>query len=144
MEEQIMNDNLQVVSSVCPCGTAHQRFQHRCAASGEGVLIVGCPTCDDHCPKCDLANHCCEIEEVIGWLMRIREQHGKRVRVMICFDGGEERNGGKPLPYIPVNQVAMDDDDPADPIALVCVCEGNHPMGNVIKLRPADWDWKAK
>ena len=137
-----MNDNLQVVGAVCPCGTAYKRFQHRCAASGERIVIMGCPTCDNHCPKCDLANHCCDIEEVIAWLMRIRQEHGKRVRVMICFDGGTKNDAA--VPYMPVNQVALDADDPSDVIALLCVCEGNHPLGNVIKLRPPDWSWKQE
>ncbi len=131
-----MNDNLKVVGSVCPCGTAHRRFRHRCAASGEGISIIGCPKCDNHCPQCDLANHCCDIEEVIGWLMRIREKYGKHVRVMISFDG---QRGGVAVPYMPVNQVAVDDDDQAAPVALVCVAPGNHPYGDVIRLRPAGW-----
>ena len=136
-----MCDNLKVIGSVCPCGTAHRRFLHRCAGSGKGIVIRGCPTHDDHCPQCDRANHCCSVDEVIGWLMKIRNEHGKRVRVMICFDGGEGENGktGAAIPYMPVDQIAEDTDDPGDVIALLCVCEGNHPLGNVIRLRAGNW-----
>ena len=46
---------------------------------------------------------------------------------------------GAVVPYMPVNQVALDDDVPADPIALVCVVPGTHPFGNGVNLRI--WDW---
>ena len=73
------------------------------------------------------ADHCCDVEEVIGWLMRIRQKHGKRTKCMISFDGGA-------VPYMSINQIAVDDDDLAIPIALVCVSEGNHPCGSVIRM----------
>jgi hypothetical protein len=63
---------------------------------------------------------------------------------MISFDGGAGGTAGAAVPYMPVNQVAIDEDDPSNVIALLCVCEGNHPLGNVIKLRPPDWSWKQE
>ena len=47
-----------------------RRFVHRWRRFRQGHLdisIMGCPTCEDHCPHCDLANHCCDIDEV-NWL----------------------------------------------------------------------------
>jgi hypothetical protein len=56
---------------------------------------------------------------------------------------GERAKGTPRLPYLPVNEVAMDDDDPSAVIALLCVSEGNHPFGRVVRMRSADWRWEA-
>jgi hypothetical protein len=59
---------------------------------------------------------------------------------MLAFDGEDE---AAVIPYLPVNEVAMDDDDPSAVIALLCVSEGNHPFGRVVRMRSADWEWRT-
>lgn len=67
---------------------------------------------------------------MIDGLYQIRAMHGGNAVVKICFDGPDKNSL---VPYMAVNSMALDDDEPDNPIALVCVAEGNHPYGN---LRP--------
>ena len=144
-----MTTPLHLTESVCDCGTPHSRFHHACPAirGCGGIWIYGCPKCDDFCPECgkepppapNRTDHLCTLDEAIYRLQQIRSQHGGQVGVMISFDGPDEE---AMVPYMPVNTVALDDDEPGNVVALLCVSEGNHPFGNVVKMRPADWEWK--
>ena len=84
-------------------------------------------------------DHCCDLDEIIAGLQRIRQAFKGKIGVMLSFDRGET---GAAVPYMPVSQTAVDDDDPNNVVALLCVAEGNHPFGDVIKLRSTNWSWK--
>lgn len=81
-------------------------------------------------------DHLCTVDEAITRLRRIREQYGN-VGLMICLDGAQR--GEAASPYLPVNALAVDDDEPSNPIALCCVALGNHPFGPVIRLHAPHW-----
>lgn len=84
-------------------------------------------------------DHLYTLDEVLYRFQQIRCRHGGQVGVMVSFDGpGEEAM----VPYLSVNNVAVDD-EPGNVVALLCVSEGNHLFGNVVRMRPPDWEWRA-
>lgn len=78
------------------------------------------------------ASHLCSVDEVIARLTELRKRYGN-VGVMVCFD--DEVGEGSYVPYMPVNGVAIDDDDLSKPVVLLCIAEGNHPFGQVVNIR---------
>jgi hypothetical protein len=69
-------------------------------------------------PKCDVL----VVEDAITMLTRIAERFGKETPLMVCLDGAA-------MPYLAAWQIAIDDDEPLSPIALVCVPAETNPFG---------------
>jgi len=134
-----MSTSLKVAGTRCTCGTEHQHFKHVCKASGQSKWVFGCPCCDDLClacdhtaPRIDQSAHLCTVDELIKVLTLIRRRFGN-IGVMICFDADAADDKGHTvaiMEYLPVNQVALDEDGPTNVLAILCVAQGNHPFGN--------------
>jgi hypothetical protein len=66
---------------------------------------------------------------------------------MICFDGDPTTDGRGRVAvarYMSINDVAVDEEVPTNVLALLCVAEGNHPFGDLLRMRPANWEWKPE
>lgn len=134
-----MSSHLTISTEKCSCGESQVHFTHTC--SGGCLPIYGCPKCDNFCPLCENTapdpDKTLTVDEVIASLLEFKQLHGGDSILMICMNGAQTA-------YLPISEISVDSDEPCNPVALCCVAEGNHPLGNTIKLRPHNWQWRGK
>ena len=122
-----MNDNLSILELTCPqCGQAFCRRVHHCPVDGD-KMVYACPSCEASCESCveetQSQSRSLTLDDVIAALQELRNRQGGKSPVMICLDGPNS----SPVPYLPVDEVAQDVDEPCHPVALLCVGSNHYP-----------------
>lgn len=105
--------DLTLLEPTCPqCGSVCRR----------GPDGYDCPLCHQQAAERESDEQepilALTIDEVLDCLQRLRIQYGSGdVPVMICVDGPDSSS----IPYLPVENVMKDDDEPLKPVALLCI-----------------------
>lgn len=120
-----MNDSLSILELTCSqCGQAYRRLVHVCPLDGPKI-VYACPSCERECESCvsEEVGQALTLDQVIAALQVFRDQQGGSSPVMICLDGPNS----SPVPYLPVDEVCQDVDEPCHPLVLLCVGSNHYP-----------------